>query len=352
MKKKIIRIIDILFWGYILFSSFNEPGINIDISELINTDFSKINFLDFNNILLFFNLIIGFIFVAIFLIFIGMLKNLFLVILYIGIRFGFSHAYKEKFNKDDVKSESYYREIIDKYSIASLSYIDDFKIDNKDIIATILSLKLKEKIVIEDDIKVVNDDASELEENEKYILECLKEKKEIDFSKFKELVQKDCINKQLLKIQFAIFNRKYVITYIIIAFLLILINIIMFLLPNDILNHIPAWLAILFFLGGLFAFLFMPFIGVVYVFFKGIFNAINPFVRTKLGVEINKNIEGLKNYIKDFSNLENKKVKEIELWDEYLIYSVMFNENKNVISELEDKIKINNKINVSVEVEK
>ena len=165
MKKKIIWIIDILFWGYILFSSFNEPGINVDFSELINIDFSKINFLDFNNILLLFNLILGFIFVAIFLMFIGMFKNLFLVIFYIGIRFGYSHAYKEKFNKDDVKSESYYREIIDKYSIASLSYIDDFKINNKDIIATLLSLRLKEKIVIENDIKVINNDVSDLEEN-------------------------------------------------------------------------------------------------------------------------------------------------------------------------------------------
>ena len=352
MKKKIIWIIDILFWGYILFSSFNEPGINVDFSELINIDFSKINFLDFNNILLLFNLILGFIFVAIFLMFIGMFKNLFLVIFYIGIRFGYSHAYKEKFNKDDVKSESYYREIIDKYSIASLSYIDDFKINNKDIIATVLSLRLKEKIVIENDIKVINNDVSDLEENEKYILECLKKSKEIDFSKFKELVQKDCVNKKLLSIQFGVFNGKYVITYIITAFLLILINVIMFLLPNDILNYIPAWLAILIFLGGIFAFIFMPFIGVVYVFVKGIFNAINPFYRTKLGVEINKNIEGLKKYIKDFSNLENKKIKEIELWDEYLIYSVMFNKNKTIIKELEDKIKISKKVNISVEVEK
>ncbi len=284
--------------------------------------------------------------------FIGMFKNFFLVIIYIGIRFGYSHAYKDKLNKDDIKSESYYREIIDKYSIAALSYIDGFNVDSKDIIATVLSLKLKEKIVIENDIKVINDDVNGLEGNEKYILECLKENKEIVFSRFKELVKKDCFNKQLLKIQFNIFNEKYVVTYIITAISLFLLNVIMFLLPNDILNYIPAWLAILIFLGGIFAVIFMPVIGFIYIFSKGIFSSLNPFTRTKLGVQINKNMEGLKKYIKDFSNLNERKIKEIELWDEYLIYSVMFNKNKKIIKELEDKIKISKRVNISFEVEK
>ena len=64
---------------------------------------------------------------------------------------------------------------------------------------------------------------------------------------------------------------------------------------------------------------------------------ITPYVRTKIAKKINENLEGLKNYIKDFSNLKEKDKEALTLWNEYLIYSVMFGQNTKVIEEYKSK---------------
>lgn len=51
--------------------------------------------------------------------------------------------------------------------------------------------------------------------------------------------------------------------------------------------------------------------------------------RTELGEMVNVKLEGLKNYIKGYSLLKEKE--QLKLWDEYLIYSVMFSENTKVL---------------------
>ena len=56
--------------------------------------------------------------------------------------------------------------------------------------------------------------------------------------------------------------------------------------------------------------------------------------RTDIGEEINKKIEGLRNYVKDFSVLDKREKHELMIWDEYLIYSVLFEQNQNIINEL------------------
>jgi uncharacterized membrane protein len=61
--------------------------------------------------------------------------------------------------------------------------------------------------------------------------------------------------------------------------------------------------------------------------------------RTDKGEEINKKLEGLKIFIRDFSILNGREKKELILWKEYLIYSVMFNINKKVLKEYNESIK-------------
>lgn len=51
----------------------------------------------------------------------------------------------------------------------------------------------------------------------------------------------------------------------------------------------------------------------------------NMFIRTQKGVEIQNKLAGLKNYIKDYSDLENRNIDEVILWEEYLIYAIIFN---------------------------
>ena len=62
-------------------------------------------------------------------------------------------------------------------------------------------------------------------------------------------------------------------------------------------------------------------------------------MRNKKAKEINKKIEGLKNFIKDYSLLKDRDGKEIEIWRDYLIYSVIFGQNTAIIDKIKDALK-------------
>ena len=123
---------------------------------------------------------------------VSLLKSFYLTILYIGVRIAYKKYSKEKLDKIDFKNNSYYRDIISKYSPAVLSYIDDFKLEEKDIVATLMSLELKQKLTIKDGIKIINDSEENLDENEKYIFKKLKSNtlKNINMLEFEENVKK------------------------------------------------------------------------------------------------------------------------------------------------------------------
>lgn len=59
----------------------------------------------------------------------------------------------------------------------------------------------------------------------------------------------------------------------------------------------------------------------------------NLYNRSKLAEELNKKLEGLKNYINEYSLLKDKTSEDITLWEDYLIYSVIFNQNNDIIEE-------------------
>ena len=69
---------------------------------------------------------------------------------YIGKKMARKKVERENMSKIDFsKQKDYYRDILEGYSAAELRYIDDFKFDEKrEIVATLLSLKLKNKIEI------------------------------------------------------------------------------------------------------------------------------------------------------------------------------------------------------------
>ena len=63
-------------------------------------------------------------------------------------------------------------------------------------------------------------------------------------------------------------------------------------------------------------------------------------MKNKKGEEINKKLEGLKIYLKEYSYLEEKKESEIVIWEEYLVYSVLFNQNTKIIEAYKKYIEI------------
>lgn len=59
----------------------------------------------------------------------------------------------------------------------------------------------------------------------------------------------------------------------------------------------------------------------------------NKYVKTQKGYEIYIKILGLKNYIKDYSMISERELKEISIWEDYLIYAIIFNNTSNLNKE-------------------
>ena len=63
--------------------------------------------------------------------------------------------------------------------------------------------------------------------------------------------------------------------------------------------------------------------------------------RTELGTEMAECIHGMKNFIHDFSNLSEANQEHLILWDDYLVYAVLLEENEKIIKEIMKRRKIN-----------
>ena len=51
---------------------------------------------------------------------------------------------------------------------------------------------------------------------------------------------------------------------------------------------------------------------------------------------------GIKNFIHDFSLLSEKEKEEVMLWNEFLIYAIVLEENSIIINEISKKFEMNN----------
>lgn len=253
---------------------------------------------------------------------------------------------KENMSKIDfINNKEYYRDILKKYSPAELSYIDDFNIDYpKDIITTLLSLKLKNKITITDNfVNVIDSNDVGLRKTEKYILECIKDGKvkvknshDIKWYAEEEALEDNLLIKTNKNNNKSGFNIFLIIIVLIVIFYLFCMN------GESIANffencQIPGEVIfILFFMIAIFFFGMFSFGFDFLIIRNNVYSALkqNSYSRTDDGESVNRNIEGLKNYIKDFSILDERKQNELIIWKEYLIYSVLFNQNQKVFDEL------------------
>lgn len=56
--------------------------------------------------------------------------------------------------------------------------------------------------------------------------------------------------------------------------------------------------------------------------------------RTPLGNEMAEYVYGMKNFIHDYSNLSEADKSQLALWDDYLIYAVVLEENQQIVAEI------------------
>ena len=268
-------------------------------------------------------------------------RNFILLILTgIFIILGEKNAKKDKLSKIDLKNNGeYFRDIIKGYTPAELSYIDNFNIEDSDIVATLLNLSLKGVITLNENPNTIeiNNVETELSNNERYILDIIKSNKWNEFNKSKFLLEiiKDALKNELIKESKTLkkgFGKIIIIWPICFC---ILITMAIFVFKNSELFETTVSFLILAFL--IMIVMFLPIM--LLVFYSSYNNKMQkePYIRTKKGEQINANLEGLKNYLNDYSLIEEKEYKELELWEDYLIYSVIFRQNNKLTEDTIDK---------------
>lgn len=323
-NKNILKIIDIIFWSILILK------IAFNIFEQVP---NVIAHLPDNNIFILL-LLLGFGIIK------SILNSYWIIGIYIAIKIAYKKYYKEKLDKIDLKNDTYYREIISQISPGVLSYIDDFKLDEKDIVATLISLELKQKIKIEDKIILLNGSEEDLEENEKYILGNIKNNtiRSINITTFKNQIINDCLNNNLLIKKEKKENNILIgfsIYFLIILVFTILVNLLSSFQNNNGLVLL-LFMFTLFIIGLVIA--VYPFAAIIYLKSYNTMNNLNPYVRSKKAKDINSKLEGLKNYIKDYSLLKEKEHKDFIIWENYLIYSVIMGHNTKIVQEVMQKL--------------
>lgn len=254
----------------------------------------------------------------------------------IFIKIAIAIAKRDNLEKIDFqKYKCLYREFIYNYSPAVLSYVDNLKVERKKVfVANILGLQKKNYIDIKNnEIRIINRNYEMLEENEKYILE--NKIFNIDWFTFEKKIREDALKKKLIfkdeeKIKR---NDNKPITFFI-TLLLITTGIlaILFIIFGGKLENFTDSLSNFIEYGLLASIFILPTIVLVFC-FTYIIN-VDDYSRTEVGNDINIKLEGLNAYITNFSKLDEKSIIDLKLWDEYLIYSIIFEHNYKIVDEI------------------
>jgi uncharacterized membrane protein len=243
-----------------------------------------------------------------------------------------------KINKDDKEKFIYYREILKNYSIGELGYLfNGKKKTDLLIIAELESLKLNKNISIDKDkIDIIVDD--NLHETEKYILEHYKFINDEQFKQNylkcikKSLSDKGCITNYTLKP-----DSKISICFLIFIFSFLIGWYLALLALNNSTNDS------FFFITEAIIFLIVWIIG--YVSSKILnFDEESIIIKTDTGKNIYLKLNGLKNYIKDFGNFDDKTLEEIGVWEDYILYAIILDESKTLSKQAKEEL--NNLINI------
>ena len=233
------------------------------------------------------------------------------------------------------ENDNYYRKIIETATPSELSYIDDYGIEiKKDIVATILMLILKNKIEIVNNKIVLKKEYlihDGLLKSEivvlKNIANGISPFKEENY--FKRVLLEDLDDSGLIEEKTTISPRFFIEMLICFIYGVLLIILSKFI-------NINVFSVFVLCLGIMAV--------VVPCFLLLNFFSMIPFIEeykklTKKGKKIRFQLNGLRLFLKDYSDMKNKELNEFGLWDEYMVYSVILNDNKKVQKEVLKMIK-------------
>ena len=220
---------------------------------------------------------------------------------------------ENNYNQEEIK---YFRDLIKDIPPAMLSIIYNPKSNIEDLItSSIIHLEHNNIIEIKDDSKIQVNRYSNLYKHQEYLIEVLQDKNRYDIKKinktFKKKVIEDLHDNDLLinKINnnFTFISFMEGIDLILIISQLLLITSIVGL----------SSLGIITFFSYFISFISIP----IYSYVEA---NINNNIRSKKGIEIKAKLNGLSNYLKDFTDINNKSIEEIKLYDDYILYAIIF----------------------------
>lgn len=336
-RKKIIGLISLLYWGLVIgFACVNvfaqiEGEFSVEVLKTLNSEQIVSVFLT----LLFLFMIE---------LFAIMIEWFHVTIIYLGGIVVIKKFYKEKANINNKKNDNYYRNLLKEYPVGVLGYIRDFNVNESELVGTILSLELKNKIIIEDKIEIKDSSLDDLSLSESYVLECLVSNKQINLFDFTQKIKEDSLKLDLLmekKDYKKKRNIKIVLSIIFIIVLSLISNLGVPLFNTFVSgkSEVLVLVSLIIIFGAFLLGFLVPIIGIVRIFVYSIMTRLDPYVRNKKAMELNEKLNGLENFLKDFSIIHQRNSKELILWKDYLIYSVIFEDNKELKEEIMLKLK-------------
>ena len=306
------------------------------------------------------------------------------IAIYLAFRLTKMKIIKENNKYEVIDNIKYYRERFNNITPAEISLIVDLEIESKkDIMATILQLSQKDILEFDDKKIIIKNEynVEDLRLSERQIIEMIRNK---DFNQENiKLWKKYCIeeakedgyikekSQSSRKIDFSKNNKLTVGAFYVIFITIILMIFYMFTSPSlnmyerlyefeqyeqknsiseiEILNKNPEMKKIFveilvggapFMIGATMIIIsFFIILGTpIYRWMKRkIYKVIEKggmYERTKEGKILVEQIIGIKNYIHDFSLLSEKEKEDISLWEDFLIYAVVLEENKDIIDDI------------------
>ena len=262
---------------------------------------------------------------------------------------------------DSKENIIYYRDIFKGISPTTISLMQNLRIEEeKDLAATIMKLKLNQNILIEgENIKIISDNMQNLTPSEKrlfYILQNGKlSKRQID--DWKDLSIKEAKEQGYIKTQDSAKGLAIKKIILIILFILSCLGLkyigesfiksvdefekMGFTEGMDIYELIESENFDYIFNTSIQGFLVMACLAGVFggpifygAYIKRYTNSNNSLRRTSKGDKLTDEILGMKRFISDFSMLDKADKESIILWDDFLIYAIVLEENKDIVEEI------------------
>ena len=227
---------------------------------------------------------------------------------------------------------NYFREPLKKLSPFDISILANLSIeDNKDIAATILWYQNKGYISIKDNQIIYNNNIN-YSEKDKLFLNYLNTKNKEYLNQYKtttynKLLENNIIeeNKYFDNIS-KIFIKNFLTLCILYILIISLILVNVFIIQNTITKTL-----ILIFIIIISLFITYKKVSTI---IKIYINRKYKYIRTKQGNEITTYVHALQNFIHDFSNLKDASKEQIVLWNDFLVYAIVLEENTKIIDNI------------------